>query len=125
MQQILQDLKKGDTIVEHVPVPLVRPGHLLIRTRNSLVSAGTERMLLEFGRANFIDKARQQPDKVRQVIDKLRTDGIGPTMRSVQAKLDKPIPLGYSNAGVVVEVGEGVSRFQVGDRVVSNGPHAE
>jgi predicted dehydrogenase len=125
MQQILQDLKQGDTIVENVPVPLVRPGHLLIRTRNSLVSAGTERMLLEFGRANFLDKARQQPDKVRQVIDKLRTDGIGPTMRSVQAKLDKPIPLGYSNAGVVVEVGAGVTRFQVGDRVVSNGPHAE
>ncbi len=125
MQQILQDLKQGDTIVETVPVPLVRHGHVLIRTRNSLVSAGTERMLLEFGRANFIEKARQQPDKVRQVIDKLRTDGIGPTMRSVQAKLDKPIPLGYSNAGVVVEVGAGVTRFQVGDRVVSNGPHAE
>jgi len=125
MQQILQDLKQGATIVETVPVPLVRPGHLLIRTRRSLVSAGTERMLLEFGRANFIQKARQQPDKVRMVLDKLRTDGIGPTMRSVQAKLDKPIPLGYSNAGVVVEVGAGVTRFQVGERVVSNGPHAE
>ncbi|MEQ1802919.1 MAG: bi-domain-containing oxidoreductase [Gammaproteobacteria bacterium] len=125
MHQILQDLKQGDTIVEQVPVPLVRRGHLLIRTGRSLVSAGTERMLLEFGRANFLDKARQQPDKVRMVIDKLRTDGIGPTMRSVQAKLDKPIPLGYSNAGVVVEVGAGVTRFQVGDRVVSNGPHAE
>jgi len=125
MQQILQDLRQGQTRVETVPVPLVRPGHLLIRTRNSLVSAGTERMLLEFGRANFIDKARQQPDKVRQVLDKLRTDGIGPTMRAVLAKLDKPIPLGYSNAGVVVEVGPGVTRFQVGDRVVSNGQHAE
>ena len=125
MHQILQDLKQGATIVETVPVPLVRPGHLLIRTRRSLVSAGTERMLLEFGRANFIEKARQQPDKVRMVLDKLRTDGLGPTMRSVQAKLDKPIPLGYSNAGVVVEVGAGVTRFQVGERVVSNGPHAE
>ncbi len=125
MKQILQDLKQGDTLVENVPVPLVRAGHLLIRTRSSLVSAGTERMLLEFGRAGFLEKARQQPDKVRQVLDKLRTDGIGPTMRSVQAKLDKPIPLGYSNAGVVVEVGAGVLRFKVGDRVVSNGPHAE
>ncbi|MBN8281442.1 MAG: zinc-binding alcohol dehydrogenase, partial [Gammaproteobacteria bacterium] len=125
MQQILQDLKQGDTIIEEVPVPLVRAGCLLIRTRASLVSAGTERMLLEFGRANFLDKARQQPDKVRQVVDKIRTDGIGPTMRSVQAKLDRPIPLGYSNAGVVVEVGAGVTRFQPGDRVVSNGPHAD
>jgi len=125
MQQILQDLKQGHTTVETVPVPLSRAGHLLIRSRNSLVSAGTERMLLEFGRAGWLDKARQQPDKVRQVIDKLRTDGIGPTMRAVRAKLDKPIPLGYSNAGVVVEVGAGVTRFQVGDRVVSNGPHAE
>jgi len=125
MQQILQDLRQGQTRVETVPVPLVRPGHLLIRTRNSLVSAGTERMLLEFGRASFIDKARQQPDKVRQVLDKVRTDGIGPTMRAVLAKLDKPIPLGYSNAGVVVEIGSGVTRFQVGDRVVSNGQHAE
>lgn len=125
MQQILQDLKQGHTTVETVPVPLSRAGHLLIRSRNSLVSAGTERMLLEFGRAGWLDKARQQPDKVRQVLDKLRTDGIGPTMRAVRAKLDKPIPLGYSNAGVVVEVGAGVTRFQVGDRVVSNGPHAE
>jgi predicted dehydrogenase len=125
MKQILQDLRHGETAIEVVPVPLCRPGHLLIRTRRSLVSAGTERMLLEFGKANLIDKARQQPDKVRQVLDKIRTDGLGPTMRSVQAKLDKPIPLGYSNAGVVVEVGAGVTRFAVGDRVVSNGNHAE
>lgn len=125
MQQILQDLNQGATLVEQVPVPLARPGHLLIRTRASLVSAGTERMLLEFGRANLFEKVRQQPDKVRQVLDKIRTDGVGPTMRAVRAKLDKPIPLGYSNAGVVVEVGEGVTRFQVGDRVASNGQHAE
>jgi predicted dehydrogenase len=125
MQQILQDLKQGETTVAQIPVPIVRAGHLLIRTRSSLVSAGTERMLLEFGQANFLEKARQQPDKVRQVLDKLRTDGIGPTMRAVRAKLDKPITLGYSNAGVVVELGAGVSRFEAGDRVVSNGHHAE
>ena len=63
MKQILQDLKRGDIIVEHVPVPLVRPGYLLIRSGNSLISAGTERMLLEFGRANILDEARQQPEK--------------------------------------------------------------
>jgi hypothetical protein len=80
MKQILQDLKRGDIIVEHVPVPLVRPGYLLIRSGNSLISAGTERMLLEFGRANILDEARQQPEKVPQVLDKLRTDGIAPTM---------------------------------------------
>ncbi|MBL8225042.1 MAG: bi-domain-containing oxidoreductase [Chromatiales bacterium] len=125
MKQILQSLRDGATTIETVPVPLAQSGRVVIRSRRSLISAGTERMLLEFGKANFIDKARQQPDKVRQVLDKIRTDGIGPTMRSVQAKLDKPIPLGYSNAGVVVEVGAGVTRFSAGDRVVSNGSHAE
>lgn len=125
MKQILQDLANGETLIEDIPVPALRPGCLLIRTSASVVSAGTERMLLEFGKANFLDKARQQPDKVRQVFDKIRTDGLGPTIKAVRAKLDKPIPLGYSNAGVVIEVGAGVTRFVPGDRVVSNGPHAE
>jgi len=89
------------------------------------VSAGTERMLLEFGTANILNKARQQPDKVKMVLDKMRTDGIGPTIKSVKAKLDQPLPLGYSNVGTVIEVGADVSGFEVGDRVVSNGHHAE
>lgn len=125
MKQVLQDLRGGETSVADVPVPAVRAGHLLIRTHASLVSPGTERMLLEFGQANFLDKARQQPDKVRQVLDKMRTDGIGPTLAAVQAKLDRPIPLGYCNVGTVVEVGPGALGFAVGERVVSNGPHAE
>jgi len=125
MKQILQSLSDGRTLLEDVPAPAVRPGHLLIRSRVSLVSAGTERMLLEFGKANIVDKARQQPEKVRQVLHKVRTDGLGPTVRAVRAKLDQPIPLGYSNAGRVVAIGDGVTRFSVGDRVVSNGHHAE
>lgn len=125
MKQILQNLSNGETLVDDIPVPALRPGCLLIRSAASVVSAGTERMLLDFGKASYIEKARQQPDKVRQVLDKIRTDGLVPTIKAVRAKLDKPIPLGYSNAGVIIGVGEGVTRFSVGDRVVSNGHHAE
>ena len=82
-------------------------------------------MLVDFGRANLLDKARQQPDKVRMVLDKMRTDGLVADLETVQAKLDKPIPLGYSSAGVVIAVGAGVENFRVGDRVASNGNHAE
>jgi len=125
LKQIIQDLNTGKIIIEDIPTPAVHAGHLLIRSAASLVSVGTERMLLEFGKANLLDKARQQPDKVRMVLDKMRTDGIGPTIRSAKAKLDQPLPLGYSNAGTVIEVGAAVSDFEVGDRVVSNGYHAE
>ncbi|RMG43767.1 MAG: dehydrogenase [Acidobacteria bacterium] len=125
MKQVLQDLKEGATVVADVPCPRVRAGELLIQSRVSLVSTGTERMLVEFGRAGLIDKARQQPQKVRQVLNKVRTDGILSTWEAVKSKLDHPLPLGYSNVGVVLEVGSGVEGFEVGDRVVSNGPHAE
>lgn len=125
MKQIIQDLRTGNTLIEDVPAPLVKPGHLLIRTTRSLVSLGTERMLVEFGKAGYIEKARQQPDKVKQVLDKMRTDGILPTVEAVFNKLNQPLPLGYCNAGIVVEVGKGVTSFNVGDRVASNGNHAE
>lgn len=125
MKQIIQDLKSGETILEDVPAPMIRRGCVLIRTHRSLVSLGTERMLVEFGKANFIDKARQQPEKVKQVFDKIKTDGLQPTMEAVFRKLGEPLPLGYCNAGEVVGVGEGVADFQIGDRVVSNGNHAE
>jgi len=125
MKQIIQDLKKGNTILEKVPVPRVRPGSVLIRTTRSLVSLGTERMLVEFGKANFIQKAKQQPDKVKQVLDKMKAEGITPTLEAVFNKLNQPLPLGYCNVGIVEEVGKGVQEFKVGDRVASNGNHAE
>lgn len=108
-----------------MPCPAVKRGQLLIRTSQTLVSAGTERMLVEFGKAGWVEKARQQPDKVRMVFDKIKTDGLVPTLEAVLNKLDQPLPLGYCNTGVVVDVGAGVSGFAVGDRVVSNGKHAE
>ncbi|MEA3412264.1 MAG: bi-domain-containing oxidoreductase [Pseudomonadota bacterium] len=125
MKQILQNLKDGSTELAEVPCPRVADGELLIRTSRTLVSAGTERMLVDFGKANLLDKARQQPDKVRMVLDKVRTDGLMPTLETVRNKLDQPLPLGYCNAGTVIAVGEGVDGFRVGDRVASNGKHAE
>jgi len=125
MKQILQNLKTGKTELVEVPVPGAKSGHILILTRVSLISAGTERMLVDFGKANLIEKARQQPEKVKQVLDKIRTDGLLPTVDAVFSKLDEPMPLGYCNAGVVLEVGVGITDLRPGDRVASNGPHAE
>jgi predicted dehydrogenase/threonine dehydrogenase-like Zn-dependent dehydrogenase len=125
MKQVLQSLKTGKTEVAEVPSPALGRGSLLIQTARTLISAGTERMLVEFGQANLLDKARQQPDKVKLVLDKARTDGLLPTLESVRNKLDQPLALGYCNAGKVVEVGPGVTGFAVGDRVASSGKHAE
>ena len=125
MRQIIQDMKSGQTILEEVPVPQVNSGSVLIKTSCSLVSLGTERMLVEFGKASLIDKARQQPDKVKQVLDKIKTDGVQPTIEAVFNKLGHPLPLGYCNSGTVVAIGNGVTEFKVGDRVASNGQHAE
>ena len=125
MKQIIQNLNSGDTILEEVPVPLVKSGHILIQTTQSLVSLGTERMLVEFGKSNLIQKAKQQPDKVKEVINKIKTDGLRPTIKAVFNKLGQPIPLGYCNVGKVIAVGKGVDEFSIGDRVASNGPHAE
>ena len=123
MKQLIQDLARGNTQVVNVPTPIAEQGSLLIKSSRSLVSVGTERMLVEFGKANLLEKALQQPDKVRQAIDKVRTDGLAPTIETIRSKLDQPVPLGYNNVGVVVENGE--TAFCVGERVVSNGHHAE
>ncbi|MEZ0610043.1 bi-domain-containing oxidoreductase [Fibrella sp. WM1] len=125
MRQLIQNLKTGETILETVPAPQVRAGQVLIRTRRSLVSLGTERMLVEFGRANLISKARQQPDRVKQVLEKIGIDGLRLTLEAVFRKLDQPLPLGYCQVGEVVAVGAGITDLSIGDRVASNGPHAE
>ncbi|WP_136799811.1 bi-domain-containing oxidoreductase [Desulfosediminicola ganghwensis] len=125
MKQIIQNLKSGDTILEEVPAPAIRAGYVLIQTTRSLVSLGTEKMLVEFGKGSLLAKAQAQPDKVKQVLEKIRSDGLMPTLEAVFNKLGQPLPLGYCNVGSVVAVGHGVTEFKVGDRVASNGPHAE
>ncbi|MDB4722097.1 bi-domain-containing oxidoreductase [Verrucomicrobiales bacterium] len=125
MKQIVQNLKNGETLLVEVPVPCVRSGHVLIKTHNSLVSLGTEKMLVDFGKSNYFQKAIQQPEKVKQVLSKIKTDGLNPTLKAVQSKLEEPIVLGYSSAGEVIGIGDGVKGFTCGDRVVCNGPHSE
>ena len=125
MRQVLQSLGDGRTVLAEVPAPRAGAGRVVVRTTCSLISAGTERMLVDFGRAGWLERARQQPGAVRQVLDKVRTDGLLATVEAVRSKLDGPVQLGYCNVGVVTEVGADVRGFAVGDRVVSNGPHAE
>jgi len=123
MKQILQNLSNGETSLVDVPCPKNIKSNILIATNKTVVSAGTERMLVEFGKANYINKAKQQPDKVKMVLNKVVTDGLMTTVDAVRSKLDQPLPLGYCNAGVILE--SDVDGFEPGDRVVSNGNHAE
>lgn len=125
MKQILQDMIKGGTAITEAPAPQISRNSLIINTRVSLISAGTERMLVGFGKASYLEKARQQPDKVKMVLEKVATDGLMATLDTVKSKLAQPLPLGYCNVGVVDKVGMGVKTFKAGDRVVSNGPHAD
>jgi predicted dehydrogenase/threonine dehydrogenase-like Zn-dependent dehydrogenase len=125
MRQLLQSLADGRTLLADVPMPSAARGALLIHTARSLISAGTERMLVEFGRAGWVDRARQQPHRVRQVLAKARTDGVVPTLQAIRSKLEEPLPLGYCNVGHVIEADASVGGFSPGDRVLSNGPHAE
>ena len=123
MKQILQNISNGETQLLEVPCPQVKKGQLLISTTKSLVSVGTERMLIDFGKSSWVAKARSQPDKVKMVLDKVKTDGLMTTIDTVRSKLDQPLPLGYCNVGIVQDNGK--TSFKVGTRVISNGNHAE
>lgn len=125
MKKLIQNLKNGKTELLDTPVPMPKEGCVLIKSEFSLISLGTENMLVEFGKANLLKKAKLQPDKVKKAIEKIRNDGLIPTIKTIKNKLNSPLPLGYSNSGVVIALGKNVSEFQVGDRVVSNGPHSE
>jgi len=125
MKQIFQNVRSGETVIEEMPLPAVDANSVLIRTRKTLISAGTERSAVDFGRAGWLDKARQKPDKIRQVLQKVRTDGVLQTVDAISSKLDQPLALGYCNVGTITKLGDEVSGLGVGDRVASNGQHAE
>jgi len=123
MLQILQNLSNGETSLANVPSLKPLKGHAVIQTTKSLVSVGTERMLVDFGKAGWIDKARSQPDKVKMVLEKVKIDGLSATYDAVKSKLDQPLPLGYCNVGRILDASN--TGFEKGARVVSNGHHAE
>lgn len=129
MKQLLQHVRTGEAFVADVPVPHVGSGKVLIQTAVSLVSAGTERMVVDFAEKNLLEKARARPDLVRQTWNKARQEGALATFEAVQNRLDQPMALGYSCAGTVIEVGENVPDIQMGDRVACAGggyaAHAE
>lgn len=125
MKQVMQNITTGQIELMESPSPIVARNGVKIATKKSLISVGTERMLVDFGKASYIQKARQQPEKVKMVLEKVQTDGLMATIDTVSSKLSEPMPLGYCNVGVVEEVGIGSDVFSIGDRVVSNGPHAD
>ncbi len=124
MKQVVQDVRSGVTAVQELPDPVAGPGTVLIETRASLVSAGTERYVVDLARKSLLAKARARPDHVRRVLQKIKQEGLLATVTQVRAKLDEPMPLGYSSAGVVLECGRGVQEFKAGDRVAAVAPHA-
>ena len=125
MKQILQDMSNGQTVLVEAPAPRHASGMILGESIISLVSVGTERSLVNFGRASLFEKARQQPEKVRMVLEKVKTDGLLVTFDAVQSKLSTPLALGYCNVSVIRHAQESSQKFKIGDRIISNGPHAD
>src|SRR4030066_981277 len=121
MKQLLQNIHNGETEVVEVPIPQVQAGMALVRTATSLVAAGTERMLVEFAGKSLVGKALSRPDLVRQLVDKARREGVLSTVEAAFNRLDQPMPLGYSSAGGIEAIGEGMQGFKVGDRVACAG----
>ena len=121
MKQLLQNMKNGKAIVEEVPVPIPREGFALVKVAASLVSAGTERMVVEFAEKNLVGKARSRPDLVKQVMDKARREGVVPTIQTAFNRLDQPMALGYSSAGTILALGKNMQGFKVGQRVACAG----
>jgi len=121
MKQLLQNIKTGKSIVEDVPVPTPRAGQALVKVETSLVSAGTERMVVEFGEKSLVGKARSRPDLVKQMIDKARREGLANTVQAAFNRLDQPMALGYSSAGTIVALGENMQGFILGQRVACAG----
>src|SRR3954465_14104813 len=105
MKQVVQEIRSGRTGVREVPAPLAGPGQVIVQTARSLISAGTERYVVELAKKSLLGKARQRPDQVKRVLQKVRDEGLLTTFQQVQAKLDEPMPLGYSSAGVVLACG--------------------
>ena len=121
MKQLLQNMRDGKTIVADVPVPEPHTGQALVQVATSLVSAGTERMLVEFGEKSLVGKARSRPDLVRQMLDKAHREGLIPTVQAAFCRLDQPMALGYSSAGTIILLGDGMEGFKVGQRVACAG----
>src|ERR1022692_1199245 len=124
MKQVLQDVRSGQTRVKEIPAPLASPGHIVVAAMASVISAGTERYVVNLARKSLIGKARQRPQDVKRILQKLKQEGVLTTIAQVFAKLDDPMPLGYSASGIVLECGTGVQEFKPGDRIAAAAAHS-